>query len=111
MITGNMHFDAFGYPRAVFETPFETLGSFLEVDVQGSPTYCRQLIHRCENIMNGCSTETDGVGNAHRLVIRKDDVKITCVFSDAFQPCHLTTSEFKQVLIAWLQMIEPELAG
>ena len=106
-----MHIDASGYPRAVFETPFETLGSFLEEDVQRSPTYCRQLIQQCEDFKNGCPTGTDGVGNAHRFVIGKDYVHISCAFPDAFQPCQLTTSEFKQVLILWLKLIESKQAG
>jgi hypothetical protein len=48
------------------------------------------------------------LGNAHHLVISQDYVRVACEFSDDYPPCTLTTGDFKQILLAWLNLIDPD---
>lgn len=103
-----MYIDEDGYPRAEFEFPYENLGRYLIDDVQNNPNVCRELIQDCDDIMNGRSENLDGVGNAHHLVISQDCVRVACEFSDDYPPCTLSTGEFRQILLAWLHLIDPD---
>ena len=105
MVTGKMHIDELGYPRAIFDPPNEIIGSFLEEDVQNSPLGCELLLQACDDVLEGRLEEWDDVGNAHRLTIRKDQVIIENEYSNYDPPCSLRVNDFKQLLLSWKSLI------
>lgn len=105
MVTGKIHIDEDGYPRAIFDPPNEILGSFLEEDIQTSPQVCNLILSACNDVSNGRIGVWDDVGNAHRLIIQNGRVRISNEYSDYYSPCEVTIDEFTQVLLKWLALV------
>jgi hypothetical protein len=105
MLTGHFFVDTYQYPRAKFPAPNETLGEFLESDVQASPRFCDYLIEVCSGIRSEGGDEWTMTGNAHSVTIRGQTVRIENEFSDTLEPCEISLEDFCGALVRWRQLI------
>lgn len=105
MIEGKLYLDSHGYPRAEYQAPNEVLGWYLEQDVQSSPATCDELLHVCEEIVEGRRRDWQGSGNAHTVTIADSHVTIENEFSDSTELCEVSIEDFKTAVLAWKELL------
>ena len=101
MIKVDFYRDASGVPRAKSDAQQHLVADFLESDVQGDSTLCRELIHRLTHATSGW----EWVGNAHSVVLNNDNVYIAGLFEDE-QEFAINVQELVGLLINWLSFLQ-----
>lgn len=87
-------------PRAIYDAPYESLGFFLEQDVQSSIGTCDHYLSEARACIAGRTEKYEGVGNAFYVLITPDVVEIVCEYEESLF-CRLGTSAFVEQLEFW----------
>lgn len=106
LVCGKLFVDAYGCSRAVYQSPHEVLGWYLEQDIQGGGAFCEELYVICDSILSGSRLEWSCVGNAHDITITSAGVRIENLFSDGITTCDLTIEDFKIALRSWKELVD-----
>lgn len=95
-----------GYCRAESLHPYEVIGTYLEEDIQRSPNGCSYVLDQIDQIRTGAELRIEGAGNAHSIDIEKLGVDISHLWTDEFQPVHLSLNEFEGIILQWCEFVK-----
>ncbi len=98
--------DADGSPRVRAGRLCETLGRFLEEDLQESADFCRAVLGAIDDVSAGRILSWEETGNAHTLALSPDRAVIESNFDPGAKPCLLELACIKDVVNAWLEFVQ-----
>jgi len=97
----NCYMDERGFRRAETPLGLETLGSFLEDDVQGSLDNCELLLETLTEVEQGARPPFHSTGNAHDVSVEPGVVTIENIWSDTLMPLRLSPMQYRQAISEW----------
>ncbi len=97
----NCYMDEHGSRRAETPPGLETLGMFLEDDVQGSLESCELLLKDLKDVERGARPPIDATGNAHHVVVEPGVVTIENVWDDLRMPLKMPPMQYRQAISEW----------
>ena len=95
--------DHHGFRRIDVAPLPETVGSFLELDIQGSAESTDELIAVLDRIAAGSLQNWEATGNTFAVVLSRDGASINCVWGD--DNCTVSLADFRESLVAWRNFI------
>jgi hypothetical protein len=100
--------DHLGFRRIRVAPLPETVGSFLELDVQGSAESADELIAVIDRIAAGRLQKWEATANTFAVVLSRDRVSIDCVWGD--DSCTVSLADFRESLMVWRTFISGPIA-
>ena len=82
------------------------IGRFLIEDVQGSPAACREILMIIEGIYRDEMASWRRVGNAHTLILSKNEAVVESLFASPGEQCRLSLEDFREIITNWLHFLE-----
>jgi len=101
-------YDKQGFRKVETSIGHEVLGWFLEQDIQGCIEDCEELLQTCDKIEKGVSDSWKGTGNAHTIIVTKDNVTIVTEFAIPETSCSISLQEFQMAIKKWQDFISRE---
>ncbi len=111
MVENEFYYDVDKYPRAKYSSPNETLGWYLEEDVQSSLATCDELHSICKEVSSDAKKRWEGIGNAYSILIECGNVTIKNEFDDDVKPCTVSIKEFQNAIKQWKELLEESGSG
>ena len=100
------YWDSEGTPRAQCDPPGHTVASFLESDVQGSLEFAHEILRALERVDSGEEEAWEVTGNAHTLILARNEATIQSEMDEDAEPVILAKSLFRQVVADWISFID-----
>jgi uncharacterized protein YacL (UPF0231 family) len=95
------YWDSAGDPRA--RCP---LAAFLESDVQGSLAFANEILRALDRIESGEEEVWEVTGNAHTLVLTRDEATIWSEMDEDAEPFVLPLSLLREVVVGWVSFLD-----
>jgi len=97
--------DESGFPHVKVKSDYKLLELYLENDVQYSKYIAEKVLDKIHNIVTGKQTYEKIIGNAFRLILEKDTVRIESLFDEPPLELSLRLKEFEEIIIKWKSLI------
>jgi len=105
------YWDEADNPRAHCAPPYEPLAGFLESDLQGSISLCRETLKAIDRVSRGEDAIWQETGNAYTLMLSAEEARIEAEFDAQAEPCRLSLAELREAVTQWLAFLEQGRSG
>jgi len=97
--------DGLGFRRAEVVGGDQTIGSFLESDIQGSINGCKEYLNIIKSIRGGETQEWSGTGNAYAIDITRDAVRIENLWVENANTAEVSLIDFESCIRSWMEFV------
>lgn len=95
-------------PRARCDLSYELLAGFLESEIQGSISVCREILQAIDSVVTGACDTWQETGNAYTLTLAPQGASIEAEFDEDAEPCRLALGDLRHAVAQWLGFLEGE---